>query len=66
MSVDNIQNMIEEESVMPSEDISQNDEFRNYYDLSICKSWIKLLPISKTILFEDYNCDKNYYVIRLL
>ena len=37
----------DDESYIDEEDISQHNEFYNYYSSSICKSWIKLLPIKK-------------------
>jgi hypothetical protein len=59
ISFDDVEFIINE-LVIVEDDISQNNEINNYYSSSICKSWIKLLPIKKTILFEDYN-RKNYF-----
>lgn len=41
-------------------DISGKDPFP-FYEISVFKPWIKLIPQEKTILFEEYN-RKNYFV----
>ena len=57
-----VEEEVEEEKVEgENEDISQNNIVCINYELSNCKKWIKLLPIKKTILFNEYN-RKEYFM----
>jgi len=47
--------------VIEEEDISQNENVYNHYETSNYKKWIKLLPIEKTIMFDEYN-RKEYFI----
>jgi hypothetical protein len=42
-------------------DISGMENINEIYDASLIKKWIKLIPIKKTILFEEYN-RKEYFI----
>lgn len=44
------------------EDISNNENIITNYNTSKYKKWIKLLPIKKTVLFNDYN-RKDYFTL---
>jgi hypothetical protein len=48
------------EFIINNEDVSQNEDAYALCDISIYKKWIKLLPIEKTVLFDDYN-RKEYF-----
>ena len=43
------------------DDISGIKNINEIYNASLIKKWIKLIPINKTILFEDYN-RKQYFI----
>lgn len=49
------------EFVTEENDISQNENVYNYYETSNYKKWIKLLPINKTITFDEYD-RKEYFI----
>ena len=42
-------------------DISGIENINEICDASLMKKWIKLIPIEKTILFEEYN-RKEYFI----
>jgi hypothetical protein len=49
------------EDFYANNDISGKENIIELYDNSSIKKWIKLIPINKTIKFEDYN-RKNYFI----
>lgn len=48
------------EFIIQEEDVSQNENVYELCNASNYRKWIKLLPIEKTILFDNYN-RKEYF-----
>ena len=42
-------------------DISRNENIIELYENSVCKKWIKPIPMDKTVFFEEYN-KKQYFI----
>jgi len=47
--------------IIEEDDVSQNENVYELYNKSKYKKWIKLLPIDKTIIFDNYN-RKEYFI----
>ena len=50
----------EKKSVDISNDISGKDNITELFEKSLYKKWIKLIPIKKTILLEEYNRKSHF------
>jgi hypothetical protein len=61
-SMESMERMESIQCVLSSLDISRNDNINEAYDASQTKKWIKLIPIGKTIPFEEYN-RKEYFTL---
>ena len=53
----------EKKSVDISNDISGKDNINELFEKSLYKKWIKLIPIKKTILLEEYNRKTHFIPI---